>query len=56
MGFDNPEGIREAILGAVSLEILQKQDTTEYGDRYRAYVKIRGGQVNCVESALFGLS
>jgi len=34
MGFDNPEAIREAILETVSLEILQKQDTTEYGDRY----------------------
>ena len=42
MGFDNPEAIREAILESVSLEILQKQDTTEYGDRYRAYLKIRG--------------
>ena len=42
MGFDNPEAIREAILETVSLEILQKQDTTEYGDRYRAYVRIRG--------------
>ncbi|MBE5230049.1 MAG: hypothetical protein IM550_00430 [Microcystis sp. M54BS1] len=41
MGFDRPEAIREAILGAVSLEILQKQDRSEYGDRYRAYVKIR---------------
>jgi hypothetical protein len=27
---------------AVSLEILQKQDTTDYGDHYRAYLKIRG--------------
>ena len=42
MGFDNPEAVQEAILEAVSLEILQKQDTTEYGDRYRAYIKIRG--------------
>lgn len=42
MGFENPETVREAILEAVSLEILQKQDTTEYGDRYRAYLKIRG--------------
>ncbi|AVQ72528.1 MULTISPECIES: DUF6883 domain-containing protein [unclassified Microcystis] len=42
IGFDNPEAIREAILETVSLEILQKQDTTEYGERYRAYVKIRG--------------
>ncbi|MBE9243441.1 DUF6883 domain-containing protein [Microcystis aeruginosa] len=30
------------MLRYLSLEILQKQDTTEYGDRYRAYVKIRG--------------
>jgi hypothetical protein len=42
MGFENPETVREAILETVSLEILQKQDTTEYGDRYRAYLKIRG--------------
>lgn len=42
MGFENPEAVREAILEKVSLEILQKQDTTEYGDRYRAYLKIRG--------------
>jgi hypothetical protein len=52
MRFDNPEAIREAILGVVSPEILQKQDTTEYGDRYRAYVKIRGasGQLHRIRT------
>ncbi len=45
MGFDNPEAIRDAILAAVSLKMLQKQDTTEYGDRYRVYLKIRGASV-----------
>ena len=42
LGFDSPEAIREAILAAVSPEILQPQDTTEYGERYRAYIQIIG--------------
>ncbi len=42
MGFKSPEAIREAILAAVSVEMLQIQDTTEYGERYRAYIQIIG--------------
>jgi hypothetical protein len=42
MGFEDPETIQEAILAKVSLEMLQLQDTTDYGDRYRAYIEIVG--------------
>lgn len=42
MGFEEPEAIREAILAKVTLESLQLQDTTEYGNRYRAYIEITG--------------
>ncbi|MDV3002758.1 MAG: hypothetical protein N5P05_004413 (plasmid) [Chroococcopsis gigantea SAG 12.99] len=42
MGFGDPEAVRAAILAKVSLEMLQVQDTTEYGTRYRAYIEITG--------------
>jgi len=42
MGFEEPEAIREAILATVSLEMLQLQDMSEYGTRYRAYIEIVG--------------
>jgi len=42
LGFESPEAIRDAILAAVSVEMLQPQDRTEYGERYRAYIQIIG--------------
>ncbi|MCL1466400.1 DUF6883 domain-containing protein [Argonema galeatum] len=40
LGFESPEAIQDAILAAVSVEMLQPQDTNEYGERFRAYVRI----------------
>ncbi len=42
MGFEEPEAIRTAILAKVSSEILQLQDISQYGTRYRAYIEITG--------------
>lgn len=42
MGFETAEAIREAILAAVSLDLLQSQSQNAYGDLYRAYIRITG--------------
>ncbi|MDV3002470.1 MAG: hypothetical protein N5P05_004125 (plasmid) [Chroococcopsis gigantea SAG 12.99] len=54
MGFEDPEAIRAAILATVSLEMLQLQDITEYGSRYRAYlVELFGNWVKYDEGGNF---
>ena len=42
MGFESPEAIREAILGEVSLDMLQPQSQNEQGELYRAYIQVTG--------------
>ena len=42
MGFASAEGIREAILAAVSMEMLQPQGQNAFGNLYRAYTRITG--------------
>lgn len=42
MGYESPEAIREAILAAVSLDILQPQSQNAQGELYRAYIQLTG--------------
>ncbi|MGL5058825.1 MAG: DUF6883 domain-containing protein [Microcoleus sp.] len=42
MGFESPEAIREAIIGQMSLELLQPVGQNDYGERYQAVILITG--------------
>ncbi|NJM59035.1 MAG: hypothetical protein HC849_00630 [Oscillatoriales cyanobacterium RU_3_3] len=42
MGFESPEAIREAIIGQMSLELLQPVGQNNYGERYQAIILITG--------------
>ncbi len=42
MGFDSLEAIREAILAAVTIDMLQPQSQNAQGELYRAYIQLTG--------------
>lgn len=42
MGFESPEAVREAILAAVSVDMLQPQSQNAQGELYRAYIQLTG--------------
>jgi hypothetical protein len=42
MGFNSPEEIRNAILNAVTLDLLVFQNQNEFGRLYRAYLNLSG--------------
>ncbi|WP_237741229.1 DUF6883 domain-containing protein [Geminocystis herdmanii] len=42
MGFISPEGIKEAILKEVNVDLLEPQNQNEFGQLYRAYIDITG--------------
>lgn len=42
MGFKSPEEIRDAILNAVTLDLLEFQNKNEFGRLYRAYLNLSG--------------
>ena len=42
MGFELAEAIRDAVLAEVSIDMLQPQGQNNFGNLYRAYVRITG--------------
>ena len=42
MGFESPEAIREAVLAAVSTDMLQPQSQNPQGELYRVYIQLTG--------------
>jgi hypothetical protein len=42
MGFESAEAIREALLAEVSTDLLQLQGQNDFGNLYRAYIRITG--------------
>lgn len=42
LGFESPEAIRESILSEVSPSMLQPDRQNDFGNLYRAYVRVTG--------------
>jgi len=42
MGFESAEAIRDAVLTEVSIDMLQLQGQNDFGNLYRAYIRITG--------------
>ena len=42
MGFESAEAIRDAVLAEVSIDMLQPQGQNNFGNLYRAYIRVTG--------------